>query len=199
MERAKKNSVELKELKLRNVVIGIEGISPLIVHKFSEKAQKMIEGKQQGKSKNAKHEIRVPEEDYESAKHKSPLGFEGFPAGGFKGAMIRGAKMLGMVMKDTQVSFFIKADCEETQLVKINGESRMRTDMVRIGMGSADVRYRPEYPNWNAELTIEFNEGMISLEQIYQLVAAAGYGCGIGEMRPEKTKFGFGRFKIKGT
>ena len=30
------------------------------------------------------------------------------------------------------MSFFVKADCEETQLVRIIGESRMRTDKVRI-------------------------------------------------------------------
>lgn len=104
--------------------------------------------------------------------------------------------MIGMVMKDTQTSFFIRADCEETQLVKIHGEPRMRTDMVRVGMGSADVRYRPEYVNWMAELTIEFNSGVLSLDQIYQLVKAAGYGCGVGEMRPEKGKFNYGRFKL---
>lgn len=72
----------------------------------------------------------------------------------------------------------------------------MRTDMVRVGMGSADVRYRPEYLQWNAELTIEFNSGTVSIDQIYQLVKAAGYGCGIGEMRPEKGKFNYGRFKL---
>ena len=72
----------------------------------------------------------------------------------------------------------------------------MRTDMVRVGMGSADIRYRPEYPEWDAVLTIEFNSGVISLDQIYQLVKAAGYGCGIGEMRPEKGKFNYGRFRL---
>lgn len=190
-------SIELKDFKIRCVAVDIVGTSPLIVHAFSEKARKMIEDKQQGKSKNAKHDIRIPQEDYENAKHKSPLGWDGFPAAGFKAAMIRGAKMIGMVMKDTQTAFFIKADCEETQLVKINGKSRLRTDMVRIGMGSADVRYRPEYPKWSATLTVEFNAGVLSAEQIYQLIKAAGYGCGIGEMRPERTKFGFGRFDIK--
>jgi len=199
MERTKKGSVELKDFKIRNVVIEVEGISPLITNKFSNKAQGMIEAKQQGKSKNAKHEIKVPENDFENAKHKSPQGWDGFPAAGYKAAMTRGAKMVGMVMKDAQTSFFVKADCEETQLVRTYGKSRMRTDMVRIGMGSADVRYRPEYPVWSAKLTIEFNEGVLSLEQIYQMLSAAGYGCGIGEMRPEKGKFSFGRFKIKGT
>lgn len=194
--KTKSTSVEILEFQIREVTIPIVGISPLIVHKFSEKATKMIQDKQAGKAKNKKHDIRDPEADYEGAKHKSPLGWDGFPAAGFKAAMIRGAKMIGMVMKDTQTSFFIRADCEETQLVKINGEPRMRTDMVRVGMGSADVRYRPEYVNWMAELTIEFNSGVLSLDQIYQLVKAAGYGCGVGEMRPEKGKFNYGRFKL---
>ena len=199
MERTKKNQINLKDFNIRRVIIEIEGTSPLITHKFSEKARKMIEDKQQGKSKTSKHEIRNPEEDYENAKHKSPQGWDGFPAAGFKAAMLRGAKAIGLVMKDTQTSLFIEADCMETQLVRINGKSRMRTDMVRIGMGSADVRYRPEYIKWEAALTVEYNEGMVSVEQIHQMVQAAGYGCGIGEMRPERTKFGFGRFKIKGT
>ena len=191
-----KKSVEILDFSIKEVVIPIVGISPLIIHAWSVKAMREISDKQAGKAKNKKHDIRVPEDDYEQAKHKSPQGWDGFPAAGFKAAMIRGAKMIGMVMKDTQTAFFIKADCEETQLVRINGESRMRTDMVRVGMGSADIRYRPEYPEWSADLIIEYNSGVVSLDQIYQLVKAAGYGCGIGEMRPEKGKFNFGRFKL---
>jgi len=192
----KAKTVEVKEFSINEVSIPITGISPLIVHKFSEKAQRQIADKQAGKATNKKHDVRDPEGDYEGAKHVSPQGWDGFPAAGFKAAMIRGAKIIGMVMKDAGMSFFVKADCEETQLVRIIGESRMRTDMVRVGMGSADVRYRPEYPEWSATLTIEFNAGMISLNQVYQLVKAAGYSCGIGEMRPEKGKFGYGRFKL---
>lgn len=194
--KSQTKSVEILEFSIRQATIPITGISPLIVHAWSEKSKRMIADKQSGKAKNKKHELRNPEEDYENAKHKSPLGWEGFPAAGFKAAMIRGAKMIGMEMKSTQTAFFIMADCEETQLIKIHGTSRMRTDMVRVGMGSSDIRYRPEYPTWYAELTIEFNAGVLSIEQIYQLVKAAGYGCGIGEMRPEKGKFNYGRFKL---
>jgi len=194
--KSKTVSVEVVEFSIRQVSIPIVGISPLIVHAWSEKSKKMISDKQAGKAKNKKHEIRQPEEEYEAAKHISVSGWDGFPAAGFKAAMIRGAKMIGMVMKDTQTAFFINADCDQTQLVKINGESRMRTDMVRVGMGSSDIRYRPEYPEWDAELNIEFNEGIISIDQIHQLVKAAGYGCGVGEMRPEKGKFNYGRFKL---
>jgi hypothetical protein len=193
----KAKTVEVKEFSINEVQIPIVGISPLIVHKFSQKSRIQIEEKQAGKAQNKKHDIRDPQADFDGAKHVSSEGWEGFPAAGFKAAMIRGAKIIGMVMKDAGMSFFVKADCEETQLVRIIGESRMRTDMVRVGMGSADVRYRPEYPEWSATLTIEFNAGMISLDQIYQLVKAAGYSCGIGEMRPEKGKFNYGRFKLE--
>lgn len=194
--KTKSVSVEVVEFSIRQVTIPIVGISPLIVHAWSEKSKKMISDKQAGKAKSKKHDIRQPEEEYEAAKHRSVSDWEGFPAAGFKAAMIRGAKMIGMVMKDTQQAFFINAECEETQLVRIHGESRMRTDMVRVGMGSSDIRYRPEYPDWYAELNIEFNEGIISIDQIHQLVKAAGYGCGVGEMRPEKGKFNYGRFKL---
>lgn len=189
-------SVEVKEFSIRQVIIPITGISPLIVHAWSEKSKKMIADKQAGKAKNKKHEIRNPEEEFQAAKHIAVAKWEGYPAAAFKAAMIRGAKMVGMVMKDTQTAFFIHADCEVTQLVKISGKSQMRSDMVRVGMGSSDIRYRPEYLIWSAKLNIEYNEGILSIDQIHQLVKAAGYGCGIGEMRPEKGKFHYGRFKL---
>ena len=194
--KTKSVSVEVVEFSIRQVTIPIVGISPLIIHAWSEKAIKMIADKQAGKAKNKKHEIRDPEADYEAAKHIAEEGWEGLPAAAVKAAMIRGAKMVGMVMKDTQAAFFVNADCEKTQLVRIHGESRMRTDMVRVGMGAADIRYRPEYPEWYVELNIDFNEGLISIDQLHQIVKAAGYGNGLGEMRPEKGKFNYGRFKL---
>lgn len=187
---------EIKPFDIKNIEVKIKGISPLIVHRFSEKAKKQIQDKQAGIAKVRKHEQRDPESDFREAKHISSTGFEGFPAAGFKAAMIRGAKMTGLVMKDAQMSFFVKPDCISTQLIKIKGESRMRTDMVRVGLDAADVRYRPEYENWSSVLRIEYNAGMISAQQILQMIEAAGYGCGIGEMRPEKGKFSCGRFEI---
>lgn len=192
-----KATVQLPEFDIHKMVVPIIGTSPLVMNKFSEKMKTAMREKQEGlEVKNKKHEVRKPMEEVEAARHRGVAGWEGFPASGFKAAIIRGGKMIGQVMKDAQTSIFIVADCEETQLVKIEGKSRMRTDMVRIGMGIAQVRYRPEYPQWSAKLVIEFNRGMISREQILQMIRAGGYGCGIGEMRPEKTKMQFGRFDI---
>ena len=63
----------------------------------------------------------------------------------------------------------------------------MRRDMVRVGMGSADIRYRGQFDNWYADLTISFNEnGQYNLDQIMTMINAGGYTCGLGEWRPEK-------------
>ncbi len=188
---------ELKDFDIVKVSIPIKGISPLIVHKFSEKMRKAIEDKQQGVAKNKKHDIRNPEEEVELAKHYDATNtWEGFPASGFKASIIRGGKLIGEVMKDAQTSIFIVADCPETQLVRIYGESRKRTDMVKIGMGVADVRYRPEYVEWSANLVIEYNAGVISQDRLLQMIRAGGYGCGIGEGRPERTKMQYGRYDL---
>lgn len=73
-------------------------------------------------------------------------------------------------------------------MVEIHSDAPlMREDMVRVGMGSADIRYRGEFQNWYADLTISFNaNGTHTLEQIINIINAGGYVCGIGEWRPER-------------
>jgi len=133
--------VEIKGLKIANVQIKIEGISPLIVHKWSEKIIQEMEDKHMGKPKNSKHDILIPEQEYQDAKHVSVDGWEGFPAVGFKASMVRAGKMIGMVMKDIQSAFFVIADDPITQLVKIvPNESVMRRDIVRLSSGAPDLR-----------------------------------------------------------
>ena len=62
----------------------------------------------------------------------------------------------------------------------------MREDMVRIGMGTADLRYRGEFKNWATTLTIRYIPFAISMEQIINLFNVGGFSCGVGEWRPEK-------------
>jgi hypothetical protein len=195
--KTEKKSVQIYDFKIRTVSIPIEGISPLLVHKFSEKAKREMEDKRNKAAKTSKHDNSISKEEIcEQAKHISPEGWEGFPAVGFKASMIRGAKICGMVMTDTRTGFFIIPDCYETQLVRINGKSRLNEDIVRVSNGAPDIRWRPEYLKWDAVLNVEYNEGMISIDQLFQIIKAAGYGVGIGEKRPEKGAYSNGRFKL---
>ena len=73
------------------------------------------------------------------------------------------------------------------QAVLDGAVSVMREDMVRVGMGTADIRYRGEFRNWSTDLTITYNaNGKYSIEQIINIINAGGYSCGIGEWRPER-------------
>ena len=107
----------------------------------------------------------------------------GFPAIGLKAAAVRAATDVGLKMTDMRRAFHI-----DLELVEIQSEQhpQMRMDMVRVGMGTADVRFRPEFRNWKAEIPVRFNEAVISVEQIVNLFNLAGFGVGIGEWRPEK-------------
>ena len=69
--------------------------------------------------------------------------------------------------------------------------------MVKIGMGTADLRYRGEFKNWYIDLILEYNkDGDVTLEQLLNVLNAGGYSCGIGEWRPEKDGT-FGRYHIE--
>lgn len=81
----------------------------------------------------------------------------------------------------TNGAFHIMGD-----LVEIEGTPEMREDMVRVGMGVADMRFRGEFKTWSACIPIRYNQGVFSAEQIVNLFNLGGFGCGVGEWRPEK-------------
>lgn len=138
----------------------------------------------------------------------------GFPVTAFKQAAISAAYRMGWT-KDkmsTRGCFFIEPDATSyysgdlevdpvkkdiiiipnvpraDQLVEIHSDTPlMREDMVKVGMGSADMRYRGEFQNWSCVLRIKYNtNGMYRLDQIINMINAGGTVCGVGEWRPER-------------
>jgi hypothetical protein len=99
-------------------------------------------------------------------------------------------------MTDMRGKFHVVAD-DESGNIKINGKYRMREDMVRLSNGSADVRYRAEYPSWTAKVRIRYNSRWITAAQLANLLNMAGFSCGIGEWRPEKSASGcWGMYQV---
>lgn len=174
--------VEVKPINIMRTEIRIIGDTPLIVHAWSEKAKKEMLDKQMKKAKTAKA-AKDPKKDYEEAFYRLPDGRPGFPATAFKAAAVSagGRYSDGLKMTTLRGAFFV-----DGELVPIEGEPNMREDMVRVGMGTADIRYRPEFKQWACTLPVRFNADAISLEQIINLFNLAGFGVGVGEWRPEK-------------
>lgn len=183
MAKATKSElIQLPDLKKRNAIIRVRGTSPLITHPFGQKALRSIEDKQKGKAKNAKHDIRDPEQEYHDSMYIREDGSYGFPAIGFKAAVVTAANDAGIQKVLARRAFHVLGG----ELIKIEGEPNMRTDRVTIGMGTTDIRYRAEFKEWSADVPIVYNEGVITLEQLINLFRIAGFGVGIGEWRPER-------------
>ena len=179
---SEKKSTKQKKSTLAIGVISLRiiGDSPLIIHAWSEKAKRMIRDKQ-AKKANKGREVRNPQEEYEAAFYKDANGNNVFPSVGLKAAAVRAAKSVNMAMTDAKAAFHIPGE-----FVPVEGEPRMREDMVRVGMGSADLRYRPEFLEWSIDFNVRYNKAVISAEQLVDLFDIAGFGTGIGDWRPEK-------------
>lgn len=189
--------VVVKSIDKRFLVIPIVGDSALIMHRWDEKVKKQMLDKQMKKS--VTKQSKDPEEQYNGSKYQLKNGQPAFPADAFKQAAVRGAKALGMVMIDAMGSFFVHgiySKRDQRELVPINGEFEMREDMVKLANGVADIRYRAQITDWNAELNVEYNASVISDEQLVNMFNAAGFGVGVGEWRPGK-KGWFGRFHVR--
>ena len=211
---AKEITIEIKPLQIETQRIRIVGDSPLIVHAWSEKAKKMMLDAQMGVTKTKAKEKRDPFDDFiqsmywltekpESTKDAFYKAVKngakwGFPVGAIKQAANSAAYRLKWVKNQMELrgTYFLKTEYGE--FAEIAGDlPEMREDMVRVGMGSADLRYRAEFKNWHMDFDLEYNaSGAMSLEQIINCINAGGYACGIGEWRPEKDG-DFGRFHVE--
>jgi hypothetical protein len=187
--------------------VRVESIqdSGLIMHKFDEKARQQMLEKQQGAVKVGKRAPRKPDEEYKACFHKLPNGKYAFPAAGFKKGCIAAANTFvdGVPKTFVRGAFFVYGtDPTARDLVEIiikkGAQPTRRADMVRLDDGTPMERFRPEFPEWSAILSIQYNPTLIAPEHIVNLLNHAGFHVGIGDWRPEKSGAGFGRYKVAG-
>lgn len=203
--------IALKRIERKMAVIDIEGTAPLIVHQWSEKAKQMMLDAQQGRKtpKTPKN----PEQDYLDSMYRfkgadrsqiAPLDSHGVPTMALKTATVEGgARTFGKTVKMTELrqaltflSDGMGADGLQLSRLIITEDCIMREDMVRIGMGTADIRYRATYLDWAVRLRVEFMPNLIDVDSIVALIDAGGAN-GIGEWRPEKNG-PFGTYRVAG-
>ena len=222
MANAKTEIVEIKPIEMKTVEVTLIGDTPLIMHAWSEKAKRMMLEAQQGKSKGKKKPLRNPVDDFiqsiywltekpeysdEPTEEECEKAFEtaidngakfGFPVTAFKQAAISAAYRMGWVKNQMGLrgAFFIESEYDDMLEIK-SDTPVMREDMVKIGMGTADIRYRGEFRNWSTTFKVKYNaNGEFSLSNIINIINAGGTICGVGEWRPERDGQ-FGMFHVK--
>ena len=196
-------AISIPEIKIGTFEIMLTGESPLICHAWSEKAKKEMLDKQMKKATKPGKEAKDPWIDFCDSlywltpKPKYPTENDiknarfGFPAVAFKSAAvdtcIKGSDISKVAARG---AFHIGTD-----MVEILGTPTIREDMVRVGMGTADIRYRGEFREWKVIIPIRYNTNALSTEQIINLFNVAGFAVGIGEWRPQKDG-SFGMFRV---
>lgn len=189
----KKTLIELPPLKISTMRITLIGDSPLISHRWAEKAKKEMLDKQMKKAKRGK-DAKDPFRDFveslywlsEKPSDPTPAQVEqatfGFPVVAFKAAAVDACSHVDGVTKvEARGAFHLVGE-----FATIEGTPLIREDMVRVGMGTADIRYRGEFRAWRTTLTIRYNVNILSPEQIINLFNTAGFAIGVGEWRPQR-------------
>lgn len=192
----------LQRLRRDTIHIPIEGMTPVIPHKWSEKALRMMLDKQQGRPVNKK-EPKDPETEAHASMYWLEDGVTpGMPAVAFKAAIADAADAFeNVTIKAMKKYVFVVGEGPE-QLVPLEGEMQMREDTPRLaGPGrTADLRYRFQVYPWRATLIITYAANILTAESLLALVDAAGFG-GVGDWRPSspQSKSGtFGQWQVTG-
>lgn len=196
----KVTQITVDRIKRATVEVPIIGVTPLVPHRWSEKARKMMRDKQMGRAEKARSP-KQPEEDAREATYWMPDGRVGMPATAFKGAIADAARYFGksVTMEDLKRAIFVHGIVTgDGPLVAIDGDPEMFEAMPRNSSGVADLRYRNMIWPWKATLEVEFITALLTEDAIVNLVDAAGIS-GVGDMRPSspKSKTGtYGKFKV---
>ena len=199
--------IQIKAPSFKTAVFKVVGTAPLVMNKFAQKAREQMRARQELGPQAKKNKVREAK-DFDAclrgALHFSREGWVGFPAAGFRRALITACKLVGFKMTIAKLALFVEADGNDaddgTPLVKIRGEYRPIEMAVRNDSGVADVRIRPLFEKWEASLKIRFDLDIFSLTDVANLVMRAGGQVGIGEGRPDSPMsagMGWGLFESK--
>ncbi len=183
--------------------IPIKGVTPLLMHKVSKRTLDEMEKKQMGLNTTKKRELKDPQrEAWESAYHateeqESVIGHKDgnvylFPIMAFKRACIEVAKDMKATKKIS--GEFIKRNMQFTgshsiDFVEIKSDIPViQRDYVKLGGATKviDLRYRMRFDNWAASFEIRVIRGTMSIEEVVEIVNAAGKNVGIGDWRLNK-------------
>lgn len=189
-------AIRLERIAAETIIVPIIGTTPLITHRFSEKAKRQMLDAMQGRK--TPKQAKDPEAEYEAARYRLPDGGDGLPVIAFKAATVGGARFYhGVTMTQIKQFLFVRGEVgvDGQSLARIVGEPRLREDVVRVGRGGTDLRYRPEYTEWRTSLTVTYVTAALDRNSVLSLIDAGGMGVGVGEWRPEKDG-DFGTYRI---
>lgn len=202
--------VVIKPPKMATASVTITGTAPYLQNRFSsENRDKMLETQKAGSAGKRTRKAKAPkdfEKVYRGSMHVSKDGWPGIPATALRNAMIDACRLTEMDMVRAKMCIFIVAqglDAENLEpLIKIDGKPRMHIERVKIGMNQTDLACRAIFEKWSSTFEIEWDDDVFNVQDVFNLLARAGWQVGIGAGRPlSKTSGGTGKgtFRVEGS
>jgi len=200
--------IQIKAPNIKTAIIGIKGTAPLVVHRFSHKAQQEMLAKMEAgptAKKGKQREAANLDGVYNDARYQHKDGWDGFNASAIRHALVSACRLVGFKMTIAKLSVFVVEDGWdkiETQipLVRIYGKSRRLDMWARVETGQAYMTIRPCYDDWSAKIKIRFDADQFTIDDVTNLLARAGAQVGICEGRPDSKNsvgMGWGTFEIE--
>lgn len=183
----------------QRITLKVTHKTPLVMHRFGSAKRREIAEKQSKKAKKERA-VRNPEAEYLDSIYTAVLNGSKkpvtvMPCIAFKQAAVRAGKPLEYPMTDLRVAFHVRGE-QSSEFAVIEGEHRMREDVVRLQSGVSDLRYRAEFPEWSTTLVVDYDTALLSEEQLISIFQRSG-NVGVGEMRPEKSGNTFGMYSVE--
>lgn len=185
---------------MKTISIKIEGVSPLLIHRFSESS----EGEQNIKmKKSGKTDYGTPREQAEKCCYMDDITQALWvPSTWIKGAIqtvasdykLKGSRKSlksvsgGSILPSEEKIYF----CEKYTLKDIEVDSRpVVIQRARV------MRHRARLEKWSLDFFLELDESIIPTESLNELIIDSGKRSGIGDFRPQKGG-PFGRYQLVG-
>lgn len=188
-------TTQLVTATFREIVVPVIGTAPLVTHNWDAKVRGGIidvaPPKGGGPAPRTKKPPKDPDAEFQAARYLLPDGSDGFPATGFKSAITQGARAFDknqVTMAGLKAAIRVSGEGPDALVrLRLDGPPINWQSNPRIGQGKVDVRYRPKYWPWGADLHIEYVEQLVSRDVLLALIEFGGRG-GIGEWRPNSPK-----------
>lgn len=177
--------------------VEIRGMTPLLIHKFTESAE------QSKPTRKMITESVDPRTEAEKVAYIAPDGTYYFNAFSITASMTNAGANHKMRGSRKTLRFVVPSAVRITTdaITILNGsgpaksfEVDSRPVTIPATKGRV-MRHRPRFDNWGAQFELLLNDDLLSAENVHQLLSEAGLSYGIGDFRPEK-RGPFGTFRV---
>jgi len=178
--------------------VTIEGVSPLLMNRFTEEAEVKISG---GTSVSFRGDKGTPRQQAEPKRYASEDGQLYIPGPNIFAALIAAGTFhkAGKSKLTTMKTSLIPAGILVEDLICPLGTDQWEVDsrsVVIPATGGRVMCHRPRVDKWACSFTLDVDQTMFAPNLVRAIVDDAGKKIGLGDYRPAR-KGPFGRFVVK--